>query len=188
MKKGRLQAKTVDQILYVLARYREFRISGFGPLASYREAVTKAKNKFKVTYQTIGDACRRRLELENIDQLLNLLRNWYEGNSNELMDLISKYASFEDRKRISVFFSNEGNDVNLEEIEEKFTDENISMRFENQTLKKLSTIAGAQGLSVKEWLRMEIINLADQKILILMREQIENLNPDERNKLLKGIL
>ena len=188
MEKGRLQTRTVKQILDVLAGYKRGRQAEFGPLASYRNAVGETSNRFNVSYQTIGDACVRRLGLEKVDEFLKYLSKWwYEGDTEGLIILITKFVSSADRDRVKIFFSGEVDDVNIIEIEEEILDGTISLHFDKDTVKRLRTLSGGEGISVNAWLRKEIIGITDKKILAWMREQLEKLPPDERNTLLRSI-
>lgn len=79
-----MRRQTVEQLLLVFRSFRE-RYAGGKPLhKAYQKAVRDAADRHGVTYQTVGDGCRRRLKLKEIHELYALLARWMEGDSEPL--------------------------------------------------------------------------------------------------------
>lgn len=88
-----LRHQTVDQLLQV---FRLFHVNFAGGLPlrkAYREAVREVADLHGVAYQTIGDGCRRRLNLDEIRELYDLLQHWVDGDPGPLMTQL-KGASY----------------------------------------------------------------------------------------------
>jgi hypothetical protein len=96
---------TVRQIFEVLQTFNSNYGSGDSINRAYQRAVRTIADKHKVTYQTIGDGCRRRLHLDDIDQLYTLLRNWTEGDHKPLLSQLRSSAHPNTHKEILDFFA-----------------------------------------------------------------------------------
>ena len=77
-----MSRKTVRQLIQVFEQVRINYMNGVPLHKSY--AVRKIADKHGLTYQTIGDGCRRRMKLEDISNLHKLLEQWMQGNPAEL--------------------------------------------------------------------------------------------------------
>ncbi len=99
-----MKHQTVDQLLHVFRLFRE-RYAGGEPLQkSYRQAVREVAKLHSLTYQTIGDGCRRRLKLDNIRELYDLLHNWMEGRPEPLMEQLKSASDPSTHDEIADFF------------------------------------------------------------------------------------
>ena len=58
-----------------------------------------------VAYQTIGDACRRRLGLTHINELYEMLSAWLRGESRALVSQLKKHSDPVSHADIEKFFS-----------------------------------------------------------------------------------
>ena len=107
-----LNSNSADQLMYLLIKFKEYDRLGFGVQDAYRQSVSKTSNKYGVTYQTIGDLCRRRLALENIYQFYDVLQDWIDGDPSSLKNLIGKHVSSSDQIRINELLLNGKSEVN----------------------------------------------------------------------------
>lgn len=100
-----MRQETIDQILKVISTAAQRYSIGDGIEHSYQYGVTKVSQEYIVAYQTIGDACRRRLGLDHIGEFKTMLQASIKGDTNELRDvLLSKTSRFY-HDRINDFFS-----------------------------------------------------------------------------------
>lgn len=96
---------TVQQLLQVFRLFYENNASGMPLSRSYHEAVRTVAKNFSVTYQTIGDGCRRRLELANINELYEMLSAWLRGEPHPLLSQLKKHSDPVAHSEIEKFFS-----------------------------------------------------------------------------------
>lgn len=96
---------TVQQLLQVFRLFYENHASGMPLSRSYHEAVRAVAKNFSVTYQTIGDGCRRRLELANINELYEMLSAWLRGEPHALVSQLKKHSDPITHAIIEKFFS-----------------------------------------------------------------------------------
>ena len=82
--------KTVEQLLQVFRLFRDNHASGKPLHTSYHDAVREVARLNSVTYQTIGDGCRRRLRLKDINELYELLAAWVKGDSRGLVQQLKQ--------------------------------------------------------------------------------------------------
>ena len=101
-----LEPSSLEQMFFVLRTFKLRYSAGDDVEEAYRGAVDQASRHFGVTYQTIGDLCRRRLGLAQIDEFYGLLRQWVSGSSMQLRDLIKRYTEPAYHCEIDSFFWN----------------------------------------------------------------------------------
>ena len=99
-----MNRQTVEQLLRVFRLFRERYARGDPLQRAYREAVREVANLHHVTYQTIGDGCRRRLKLSDIHQLYDLLACWAEGDSEPLAKQLKAASDPSSHDDIADFF------------------------------------------------------------------------------------
>lgn len=97
--------KTIDQILQVFEIARNKCLAGMPLHKSYPDAVRYVANRYSVTYQTIGDGCRRRLKLNDISELYTLLEEWLNGNPNRLITQLKQQSDPNFHHEIDNFFN-----------------------------------------------------------------------------------
>lgn len=100
-----MQLNTIRQILGVLQGFRENYSKGISLKRSYQMSVQKVADSQGVAYQTIGDACRRRLRLNDINEFYELLRKWTAGDSTELIAQLKRNAYSRYHSEIDSFFN-----------------------------------------------------------------------------------
>ena len=101
-----LRQESVRQLLEVLELTRLARSRGVPLEQAYQDAIRDVSNRYKVRYQTIGDLCRRRLGLRDIDQFVELLRRWLGvGDGGPLKRAIRQNADHEAHRLIEAYFA-----------------------------------------------------------------------------------
>jgi predicted nucleotidyltransferase len=99
-----MTSQSVDQVLRVLRLFRE-RYDNDEPLhKAYREGVREVARHHHVTYQTIGDGCRRRLKLDHIREFYDLLSLWVDGDPEPLRKRLKDACDPAAHDRIDEFF------------------------------------------------------------------------------------
>jgi len=96
------------QILPLLRFFRSRYRKGQPVHKAYRDAVREVAENTAVTYQTIGDACRRRLGLKKIDELYGLLERWVGGDAMPLATKLKIASAPPVHAAIDAFFAGEG--------------------------------------------------------------------------------
>ena len=103
-----LRARTVTQMLQVLDLYRKGRQAGESIERALQSATQRVADEYNVTYQTIGDGYRRRLELQTIEHLHTLLARWDQGDPAGLARLLKGHTEVSNHQPIDQFFADEG--------------------------------------------------------------------------------
>lgn len=96
---------TVRQLLQVFTLFRENRSKGAPLNRSFHDAVRTVAKNFSVTYQTIEDGCRRRLELTNINELYEMLSAWMDGEPRALLHQLKRHSDPAAHVEIDKLFS-----------------------------------------------------------------------------------
>ncbi len=104
-----MKCQTVDQLLLVFRSFREKYARGKPLHKAYQEAVREVADGHAVTYQTIGDGCRRRLKLGNISELYALLARWVEGDPEPLAKIFKAASDPLAHDDITEFFGSYAN-------------------------------------------------------------------------------
>lgn len=100
-----MRGETVEQILKVVSFSAKHFNQGESLEHSYQHAVSRVAQEYGIAYQTIGDACRRRLGLDNVGEFKTLLKSSLEGNPIDLRHLILRKTSNTYHSRINEFFA-----------------------------------------------------------------------------------
>jgi len=167
---GKLESKTLDQILEVIRLSKNNYLAGFSIETAYREAIQKVADEYSVAYQTIGDGCRRRLGLSNMGEFNKLIKDHVNGNSVKLMELLETHTDSLKHDKIKRFFLDEGQ---AKEASIKITDrhdnaelkqEAITFRLDRESVRKLKALAELEGLSVAAWLAGMTKRIVDEKL------------------------
>jgi len=151
--------RTIEQILRVIEKAAQRFSRGDEIDSSYHAAVSMVAREYGVAYQTIGDACRRRLALDGVDEFKRMLRDALEGNPKELRNLIvSKAPAYE--QKIDLFFQNlSGGKGILKPIQsEQLISYTIKLRkVDSDILRALSQLLGNQPEEILAEVTMEAI-------------------------------
>jgi hypothetical protein len=102
-----IKRQTVEQLLLVFRSFRERYARGKPLHKAYQEAVREVADGQAVTYQTIGDGCRRRLKLNSIRELYALLARWMEGDPEPLAKQLKAASDPSAHDDITEFFGTE---------------------------------------------------------------------------------
>ena len=100
-----MRSETLEQILKViLVAVQRFRL-GDGIDRSYQYGVSRVSQEYSIAYQTIGDACRRRLGLDHVGEFKTMLKASLEGDPSELRGVLLRNSPQFYHTRINDFFS-----------------------------------------------------------------------------------
>jgi hypothetical protein len=99
-----INRKTVRQILEVLTLFKVKHANGDPLSVARQEAVREVAHRYSVAYQTIEDACRRRLKLNDISEFDTLLQDWIGGEYLRLINQLTSRASSTTHDDIATFF------------------------------------------------------------------------------------
>ena len=106
-----MRQETLEQILKVVSVAAQRYSLGDGIDHSYQYGVSRVSQEYGVAYQTIGDACRRRLGLDHVGEFKTMLKAGFEGDINKLRDVLLRKTSRFYHDRINDFFPKLMNDV-----------------------------------------------------------------------------
>jgi hypothetical protein len=100
-----MRSETLEQILKVISVAAQRYDLGDGIDHTYQYAISRVSQEYRVAYQTIGDACRRRLGLNHVGEFKTMLKSSLEGDPSQLRDLLLRNISQFYHDRIDDFFS-----------------------------------------------------------------------------------
>ena len=98
---------SVQQLLDVLDRAYRNQAHGIPLPTAYHNAVRDVSNRYNVTYQTIGDLCRRRLGLDEIREFIDLLARWFRGETDPIRRRIKRQSPSTTYAMIDAFFASD---------------------------------------------------------------------------------
>ena len=164
-----LASKSIEQILAVLTRFRA-RSRGEGVIKAYQRAVDEVRKDYDVAYQTIGDLCRRRLGLRDINQFHDLLEKWVAGNAEPLMSVLIGSTEGQNHDRIRNYFQPEnGGNVRFHDV----VQESFTFRLRCDIAQKLKVLSLMSGNSLPEWLSRIVSQIVQQRYKEWLTTQIE---------------
>ena len=105
---SKLTNDSVQQLMLVLDRTASNSDQGIRLPTAFHDAVRHVSNRYGVTYQTIGDLCRRRLDLSDVGEFIDLLGRWLEGDGDPLRRQIRKQSNATAHKGLDNFFEKAG--------------------------------------------------------------------------------
>ena len=169
-----LTSKSIEQILAVLTRIRARCLRHDSIKKAYQGAVYETSKNYDVTYQTIGDLCRRRLGLKNIDQFHGLLEKWIAGNAEPLMSvLISKTAS-RNHYKIRDYFGRKNHEFVVENTRPPGSEEeSFTIRLPRDIAKRLKVLSLMSGDSLPKWLSEVVTQVVEQRYKEWLATQIK---------------
>lgn len=166
-----LDPKSVDQILSVLRKFRSRYARGEPVTKSYQGAVEAVRKDYDVAYQTIGDLCRRRLELRTINDFYDLLEKWVTGNAQPLISVLLVHTGSENHHKIAEYFKKERPEFDARKTTtigrqaEPFT-----LRLGADTAKKVK-ILSIENHSSLEWLSKLVAEVVEQRYENWLKKQ-----------------
>lgn len=153
-----MQLNTIRQILEVLQGFNKNYSEGTSLKRSYQMAVQRVADSEGVTYQTIGDACRRRLCLNSISEFYEILRQWTDGDPTELIGQLKKNTNSNYHAEIDSFFGDSSHrphknrfPTNGGSVAESKS-EVFSLRLPEKEARMLKALAEIEGSSVAGYL------------------------------------
>ncbi len=152
-----MKHQTVEQLLLVFRSFRESYARGRPLHKAYQDAVREVADGHAVTYQTIGDGCRRRLKLKNIRELYALLARWMEGDSEPLAKQLKAASDPSAHNDITEFFGSSatfsvagGREARPATSDSRF--DTFSLRLPERDARMARALAELEGVSTSELL------------------------------------
>lgn len=185
-----LTEKTLDQILGVLELTKRHYTAGAAPAKAYQKSVKEIARRDAVRYQTIADGCRRRLDLDNINEFMVLLKEWLRGEPRRLKALLAGHIQKTDEYKLDDFFARQISATSSSlQGERKVEDliEVIALKTPRNTAEQLRTLAESAGKSLDE-LAVEIIKkYVDENYVLYLKELINSLPPERRQVVIASL-
>ncbi len=174
-----MTSQTVQQLLQVFRKTRDNHTSGMPLHRSYQEAVRSVADAHSVTYQTVGDGCRRRLGLNNISELYELLAAWVKGDSRGLVRQLKESSDSESHAEIEQFFS--GGDAVPSEIRKASPKtpshdetETFQFRLAERDARMLRALAELEGISAPEIIARTVTAAVRDRMAVIARGIVKN--------------
>lgn len=174
MANNKLSSKTLNQILEVIKKSKSQYISGSPIHTSIQTGIDYVSKSYKVTYQTIEDGCRRRLNLKTIDDFRRMLSEYFNGNPKNIISILREHTDVDLHNKINEFFkgnvtsfkktSNEIRDQSSPKQIPEQTTEVFSFRLDEETSKRLKVVSGYREISPSEWISKNIKRRIDEDI------------------------
>ncbi len=117
-----MRQETLEQILKVISLAAQRYSIGDGIDRSYQYGVNRVSQEYKIAYQTIGDACRRRLGLDHVGEFKTMLKACLDGDPSQLREVLMRKTSRFYHDKINNFFSKPRNVETTTEIKAKKPD------------------------------------------------------------------
>lgn len=171
--------QTVQQLLQVFRAFRGNHRSGMPLHRAYQEGVRAVADAHSITYQTVGDGCRRRLGLNDIAELYELLASWVKGDPCGLVRQLKEHSDPTAHSEIEQFFS--GGDAAPVEIKKASpksaaTDETevFQFRLPARDARMLKALAELEGVSASELIGNTISAAVRDRMAAVARGIIKN--------------
>jgi hypothetical protein len=182
-----LTGKTLDQILGVLEFTEKYYATGLPIVKAYQKSVKNIAHQYSVRYQTIADGCRRRLNLVNINEFMELLNEWFGGNPSPLKDLLIKNIGELDKYKVENFFDHNrvfpSTSIKIErKVEEAF--EVITFKTPQNIASQLRSLAEAEGKSIQEFMNIITKNYVDRHYVEYLKNLISSLPQEHKEQVI----
>lgn len=185
-----LTEKTLDQILGVLELTRKYYNTGLPVTKAYQKSVKDIAHRYSVRYQTVADGCRRRLNLDNVEEFIKLLSEWLAGKALPLKELLINNIGELDEYKVENFFDQPA-PVSTSKV---VTSRNVEGTFEVVTFKaprnimsQLRVLAEVEEKSVQEFMNILIKQYVDEHYLTHVKNLINALPPKEREQIITDL-
>jgi len=166
-----MKRSTIKQIFEVLKIFKQDYNGNTQVRSSYNYAVKKVANHYNVKYQTIGDACRRRLRLTHISEFYELLSEWYNGKPEKLITILKNNTEKSNHSEIDNFFKNIHTNQIISNNIQKDQYETYSFRLSKKDSKLLKILAEVNDLLIPNYLT----KLVTESIRLKMKEFTDGL-------------
>lgn len=157
-----MKGQTVEQLLLVFRSFRESYARGKPLHKAYQEAVREVADGHAVTYQTIGDGCRRRLKLNSIRELYALLARWMEGDPEPLAKQLKAASDPSAHNDITEFFGSEARPATSDSRPDTF-----SLRLPEHDARMARALAEIEGVSTSELLSRLVESAVAEKMKLV---------------------
>jgi len=169
---------TVEQLLQVFRLFRDNHAGGMPLHRSYHQAVRTVARNYSVTYQTIGDGCRRRLELNNINELYEILSAWVRGEPRALIHQLKEHSDPAAHSEIDKFFATTEPTALPKPKPSvmgapKDEPETVSFRLRALDARMLRALAELEGVSVGELTARVVSETVRERMKVVARGLIE---------------
>lgn len=182
-----MKHRSTLQVLRVLKAFRE-RFDHGRPLhRAYQEAVRDVAGQLGLTYQTLGDSCRRRLGLASINAFYKLLAHWTEGDPGPLAERLiaaSEPAAHDD---IRAFFATKPSRGSWQPARGVITDsgpmgERISIELPGAEARMLRALAELDNVAPTELLSRLARTTVRERMRQLARSILDHSGADESTR------
>ncbi|MBI5076585.1 MAG: hypothetical protein HZB62_15650 [Nitrospirae bacterium] len=185
-----LTTKTLDQILGVLELTKKYYATGISPSKAYQKSVKEIAHSNSVRYQTIADGCCRRLNLDDINKFIHLLKEWLLGEPRGLKALIAGNIRKSDEYKIDEFFghpifASPVNSQSAGKIEGLFNV--ITLKAPRSTANQLRALAEAEGRSPEDFALGIINKYVDEYYLLYLKKLINSLPLERRQEIISTL-
>jgi len=181
-----LTEKTLDQILGVLELTSKYCEAGLSIPKAYQKSVKDIANKYSVRYQTIADGCRRRLNLDNINEFIKLLNEWLGGSPSQLKELLLNNVGNLDEYKIENFFDLNKTLPTETSVQRKVEDtfEVITFKTNRNIASQLRSLADSEGKSVQDYMNFIIKGHVDKHYVEYVKKLVSSLPAAHREKVI----
>jgi hypothetical protein len=172
-----MNSHSIQYILQVFRAFRENQARGMPVPKSYQKAVKGVAQRHEIAYQTVGDGCRRRLGLNNINELYELLSAWVRGDSGGLIRQLKAKADSSTHAEIDQFFATIGSSTPLNQnvsIKDGTADEAeiVPLRLCVRDARMLRALAELAGTSAGELAAAVIVPHVRERMKTVARELV----------------
>lgn len=189
-----LTASTIEQILEVIQKTKEYYMGGEPVDKAYTLACRLVSKKESQFYQTVTDGCVRRLGFVGggaTREFHKVLSGWLDGDGSDLKNLLLTKADKSASGMVLAYF--DGNVGSGEIPRSKVTGEAgqdtevVSFRLPVTMAQQLRVLAEAKGQSPAEWVSKTIISVIDAELYDLLAKMIKNMPDENRQKFLREL-
>lgn len=165
-----MRQETLEQILKVISLAAQRYSIGDGIDRSYQYGVNRVSQEYGIAYQTIGDACRRRLGLNHVGEFKTMLKACLEGDPSQLRDVLMRNISRFYHDKINDFFPKLKNGETTTEIKaekpDTFVTYTVQLRKnDSDVLKALAQLLGGEPEVVLVDVAVEVIKDRMKKVV-----------------------
>lgn len=177
---NKIRSNTLHQILEVIEISKTRYSSGSSITSSINDGVKEVSKRYRTTYQTIEDGCRRRLGFNDIEEFKSVLMEYFNGNPDKIISVLRDHTNIDLHGKINDFFRN-GKVSSIIPVENKHKNisennsEVFSFRLDNETSKKLKMLVSYKGISISEWISNTVKNNVQDDLEELLKKLVEKL-------------
>ena len=189
-----LTVSTMEQILEVIQKAKEYYLGGEPLDKAYSLACNIVRRRENVAYQTIADGCIRRLGFVGYGatgRFHKVLLKWLNGDAGELKNLLMSKADRNASKTVGAFFDGNSGSKKMQtpRVSDGTTQESevVSFRLPTKMAQQMKVLADAKGLSVSEWVSKTVTGVIDAELRDLVAKMISNMPDKDRQEFLRDL-